>query len=37
VDAETGNCVAISADCPLRFPGQYHEADTGLHYNVLRY
>ena len=25
------------ADCPLRFPGQYHDLETGLHYNLLRY
>lgn len=25
------------ADTPLRFPGQYHDAETGLHYNVFRY
>ncbi|WP_344662101.1 RHS repeat-associated core domain-containing protein [Catenulispora subtropica] len=24
-------------DCPLRFPGQYHDAETGLHYNLHRY
>lgn len=24
-------------DCPLRFPGQYHDAETGLHYNYFRY
>src|SRR3954453_15411158 len=24
-------------DCPLRFPGQYHDRETGLHYNVHRY
>lgn len=24
-------------DCPLRFPGQFHDAETGLHYNVQRY
>ncbi|MEU6854033.1 DUF6531 domain-containing protein [Actinacidiphila alni] len=23
--------------CPLRFPGQYHDAETGLHYNYRRY
>lgn len=28
-DAET--------DCPLRFAGQYHDAETGLHYNYFRY
>jgi RHS repeat-associated protein len=25
------------ADCPLRFPGQYHDPETGLSYNHLRY
>ncbi|HEY0807955.1 MAG TPA: RHS repeat-associated core domain-containing protein, partial [Pseudonocardiaceae bacterium] len=24
-------------DCPLRFPGQYHDLETGLHYNYFRY
>ncbi|WP_308401672.1 DUF6531 domain-containing protein [Streptomyces roseoverticillatus] len=24
-------------DCPLRFPGQYADAETGLHYNYLRH
>jgi RHS repeat-associated protein len=24
-------------ECPLRFPGQYHDAETGLHYNCARY
>jgi RHS repeat-associated protein len=24
-------------DCPLRFPGQYHDAETGLNYNYFRY
>ncbi len=23
--------------CPLRFPGQYDDAETGLHYNYFRY
>ncbi|WP_345942737.1 RHS repeat-associated core domain-containing protein [Streptomyces sp. SID486] len=26
-----------SVDCPLRFPGQYVDPETGLHYNVFRY
>nr|WP_277611403.1 RHS repeat-associated core domain-containing protein [Streptomyces scabichelini] len=26
-----------SANCPLRFPGQYHDDETGLHYNNFRY
>ncbi|MFF6968052.1 RHS repeat-associated core domain-containing protein [Streptomyces anthocyanicus] len=26
-----------STDCPLRFPGQYHDPETGLHYNYFRY
>ncbi|MCP2099907.1 RHS repeat-associated core domain-containing protein [Actinosynnema pretiosum] len=25
------------ASCPLRFPGQYHDAETGWHYNHLRH
>jgi RHS repeat-associated protein len=25
------------ADCPLRFPGQYADAETGLHYNLARH
>ena len=24
-------------DCPLRFPGQYHDPETGLNYNLHRY
>nr|WP_230419922.1 RHS repeat-associated core domain-containing protein [Catenulispora pinistramenti] len=36
-----GRTVATTAapdvDCPLRFPGQYHDAETGLHYNLHRY
>ncbi|MFD8463152.1 RHS repeat-associated core domain-containing protein [Streptomyces antimycoticus] len=24
-------------DCPLRFPGQYADPETGLHYNLFRY
>ncbi|UNS98616.1 DUF6531 domain-containing protein [Streptomyces tubbatahanensis] len=26
-----------SVDCPLRFPGQYADPETGLHYNYFRY
>ncbi|MGW7601713.1 putative T7SS-secreted protein [Streptomyces antimycoticus] len=26
-----------SADCPLRFPGQYADPETGLHYNYFRH
>ncbi|MFG2629372.1 RHS repeat-associated core domain-containing protein [Streptomyces sp. NPDC048473] len=26
-----------SADCPLRFPGQYADSETGLNYNYFRY
>jgi RHS repeat-associated protein len=36
VPAETPSDGAV-ADCPLRFPGQYYDSETGLHYNVQRY
>ncbi len=26
-----------TADCPLRFPGQYHDEESGLDYNLYRY
>lgn len=26
-----------TADCPLRFPGQFHDQETGLDYNLARY
>jgi RHS repeat-associated protein len=29
--------VAGDVDCPLRFPGQYHDSETGFSYNVHRY
>jgi RHS repeat-associated protein len=36
-----GRTIATSADpdldCPLRFPGQYHDPETGLNYNLHRY
>ncbi|MEU3529769.1 DUF6531 domain-containing protein [Streptomyces sp. NPDC038707] len=32
-----GPAESSSADCPLRFPGQYADAETGLHYNYFRY
>jgi RHS repeat-associated protein len=35
-----GNHVPVETDrayCPLRFPGQYHDPETGLNYNVHRY
>ncbi|WP_438827960.1 DUF6531 domain-containing protein [Streptomyces tropicalis] len=33
----TGPTDPSSADCRLRFPGQYADAETGLHYNYFRY
>lgn len=32
-----GTPVGHDVECPLRFPGQYHDAETGLHYNLHRY
>ena len=37
VGAATGIEVEGELDCPLRFPGQYHDAETGLYYNYERY
>ena len=36
-DHDGGTATATRVDCPLRFPGQYHDPETGLHYNLLRY
>jgi RHS repeat-associated protein len=32
-----GASAAGMGDTPLRFPGQYHDPETGLHYNLQRY
>ncbi len=32
-----GTSAEAGVDCPLRFPGQYHDLETGLHYNLHRY
>ncbi|GAA2215236.1 hypothetical protein GCM10009850_107030 [Nonomuraea monospora] len=29
--------ITSGADCPLRFPGQYEDVESGLHYNFLRH
>ncbi|MGH3871889.1 MAG: DUF6531 domain-containing protein [Pseudonocardiaceae bacterium] len=29
--------ISAGASCPLRFPGQYHDPETGLNYNYHRY
>ncbi|UQI43738.1 DUF6531 domain-containing protein [Streptomyces sp. HU2014] len=29
--------VDVEIDCPLRFPGQYHDLELGLNYNYFRY
>ena len=33
----TATTTTDDLDCPLRFPGQYHDPETGLHYNLHRY
>ncbi|WP_186436333.1 RHS repeat-associated core domain-containing protein [Cobetia crustatorum] len=35
--AQDGNGERASTDNPLRFQGQYHDEETGLHYNRFRY
>ena len=37
VTATATTATAKAPDCPLRFPGQYHDAETGLNYNHFRY
>ncbi|GAA2150736.1 hypothetical protein GCM10009760_45390 [Kitasatospora kazusensis] len=32
-----GGADAPTVACPLRFPGQYHDVETGLDYNIARY
>jgi len=32
-----GTSADVGTDCPLRFPGQYYDVETGLHYNLHRY
>ncbi|MGB8946117.1 MAG: RHS repeat-associated core domain-containing protein [Streptomyces sp.] len=34
---ELPHAKADAVECPLRFPGQYHDAETGLNYNYARY
>jgi len=36
-DGGEGQGGAGTVDCPLRFPGQYHDDETGLDYNYHRY
>jgi RHS repeat-associated protein len=35
--AATAGDPAAAVDCPLRFPGQYYDEETGWHYNLHRY
>ncbi len=34
---EVQNLTGNKTDCPFRYPGQYEDAETGLHYNRFRY
>lgn len=34
---DDGSPPDTGVDCPLRFPGQYHDQETGWHYNYTRY
>ncbi|NJD05056.1 MAG: hypothetical protein FIA97_00980 [Methylococcaceae bacterium] len=37
VIGDYGNLTRSTTDCHLRYPGQYEDEETGLHYNTFRY